>query len=119
MKGKSMNKYIHRFAIVMGLLAMAAAPAFAQTKTINTTLSAAVSTVAAGQSSTISVTSTTGMTASTASVQTFILVDKEVMRVTSLSPFQVTRGEMGSQVSAHVSGAYVFYGTAGNWSNNS
>jgi hypothetical protein len=111
-----MYKFLKSFALVMVLLAVSVIPALAQTQTVRTTLSAAIS---AGQTNTtISVTSTTGMTASTNSAQTFILVDKEIMRVVSLSPFVVSRGEMASTVSAHASGSYVFYGKTGAWSNN-
>lgn len=113
-----MKHFIKSLAFVLVVLAASAIPVLAQTPVTRTTLSSAIGTVASGQSTTINVTSTTGMTASTNSAQTFILVDTEIMRVVSLSPFVVSRGEMGTKVSAHVSGSYVFYGNAGTWSNN-
>ncbi len=86
--------------------------------TTRTTLSAAIGSNASGQSTTISLTATTGMSASTNSAQTFIICEQEVMRIVSLSPFVVSRGEMGTRVSAHPSGAYVWYGLPGSFSNN-
>ena len=86
--------------------------------TVRTTLSAAIGSSASGQSTVISVTATTGMTASTSSQQTYIICEQEVMKVLSLSPFTVSRGEMGSRASAHPNGAYVWYGKTGTFSNS-
>ncbi len=87
--------------------------------TVRTTLAVAIGSSASGQIDTISLTATTGMTASTSSLQTFIIVDSEIMMVRSLSPFTVSRGEMGTRVTPHAAGAYVWYGLTGSFSNNS
>lgn len=113
-----MNRVFSFLLAVVVALALAAAPLSAQTATVRTTLSAAIGTIAAGQSTTISLTSTTGMTASTNSAQTFIIAGKEIMRLVSLSPAVVSRGEMGTPVSSHASGDYVWWGPVGTWSNN-
>lgn len=113
-----MKNIFKSLAFVVAALMLAAIPLHAQANVVRTTISADIGTISSGQTSTISITSTTGMTASTNSLHYFILVDKEIMEVKSLSPFVVTRGEMGTPVSGHASGAYVFWGPVGTWSNN-
>ena len=101
------------------VMALGGVSAFAQTQPTRTTITAAIGTIASGQTTTISVSSTTGMTASTNTAQTFGMIDKEIVRIVSLSPFVIARGQQGTKVSAHVNGSEFIYGTTGAWSNNS
>ncbi len=82
-----------------------------------TTLGAALG--AGTQTTLVTVASTTGITASTASVQTFIMVEQEIMRVRTVNSstvLTVVRAISGDAV-AHVSGRSVTYGPGGGtWS---
>lgn len=106
------NKTISLVLVLAALLI--AVPAFAQTATVNTTTSAAVSGGAAVNQ--IPVTSATGITASTVSAQTFCLVDHEVVQVrvsnTTTNVLTVLRA-VGGLATPHVSGSVVMCGPGG------
>ena len=100
--------------ILAAVMIVAAVPSFAQTLPTSTTLSAAL---ASGTNSTlVTLTSLTGISASTNSVQTFIMVDREIMRVRTLpasgTTITVVRAINGPAV-GHASGARVTYGPGG------
>lgn len=113
-------KLFKSFALgVVAMLALFMASAFGQSAPVRTTLSAAMTTIAAGQTSTISLTSETGMTASTVQAQTFLLIDTELMKINTFpttTTATVSRGFGGTRVSAHLNGAEVIYGLTANFS---
>lgn len=82
----------------------------AQTAVTTTALSAAVSLTA----NTINVVSATGFTASTGSVDYYVYVDREAMRITAVSGtiISVQRGQLRTGNNSHRSGAIAFVGTA-------
>jgi hypothetical protein len=99
--------------ILLLLLLGVASPGQAQTATVRTTLTTA--TTSTSGTETLTVGSTTGMSASTNSAQTYLLVDGELMRVTavpSATTVTVTRA-FGGVVSRHAANAEVRYGPGG------
>lgn len=88
--------------------------AFGQTTTVQTALSAAITT---SNATTLSVVSATGMTASTASAQTFIYIDAELMQLRSISgtTLTVTRGVGGTVATPHQTASLVIWGPPGTW----
>lgn len=88
-------------------LALAILPAAAQSTLTTTTLSAAIASTSINQ---FRVASTTGFTAGSS----YIMVDKELMSVNSVSgtTITVTRGYEGTLASTHASGATVYAGNA-------
>jgi hypothetical protein len=102
-------------------LALVSVPAFAQSQPTVTTLSSAQVAPNAGSGSqqTISVASATGFTASTKSLQSFVLIDQELEEVQAISGTTITvrrnRQGIGTQ---HVSGALVIFGYTGRFDPN-
>lgn len=102
-------------ALACGLaLAFLALPVSAQTSLTSTTLAAAI-TNANDQNMTIA--STTGWTATSASAQTYALIDSEVVGVRSLNTTTkivgITRGLYGTRATGHASGTKVYFIPAG------
>lgn len=105
-----MKRFIFSFLLLIAF----ALPAFSQgAATVRTTLSADLA--GGTDNQTLSVTSTTGMTASGSGAQYFVLIDRELMQVTSLSPFRVLRAQGGSNATPHASGQAVYWGMGGTW----
>jgi hypothetical protein len=97
-------------------IASAFTPAvFGQTTTVQTALSAAITT---SNTNTITVVSATGLVASTASAQTFLYVDAELMQLRTISgtTLTVTRGSAGTVASPHQLGSLVMHGPPGTFS---
>lgn len=108
-----MKNTLKAFIALFVLLAFASV-GFAQTATTRTTLSTAISTVG-GSTETLTVASTTGMSASTNTAQNYLLIDAELMRVTAVpssTTVTVTRAYQGTS-SKHAAGAEVRYGVGG------
>lgn len=111
-------------AFLIGLLLVPAShvPVLAQQSTTQQTLHTTLTTTLSDTIGTrIVVGSTTSMSASTASAQTFILIDHELMRVTSVvssTVLTVVRAAGGTPTS-HTSGAVVLYGPGGGTFNTS
>jgi hypothetical protein len=84
------------------------------TAVTTTTLSTAVTSSNQNQ---ILVASATGISASTNSLQYYIFVDRELMKVNAVSgtTLTVARGQGSTVATKHVSGAAVFFGPIGNW----
>jgi len=101
--------------LTLSLVFALSLPAFAQTATTRTTLSSALGAGAGAQ--TVIVASATGITASTASAQRFILVDRELMKVTAVSSTTLTvaRAQNSTISTPHASGATVIFGQGGVW----
>ncbi len=97
-------------AILSALFVLAA---FGQTTTTQTTLSSAVAGLPTPDQ-VINVASATGITAlgNLGQIATVIVIDREAMTVQSVSSTQITveRGQLGTQVRAHASGAIVYAG---------
>ncbi len=104
-------KIIKTFTLGVVLMLALATGALAQSVPTITVLSSAITTTAQSQ---LVVASTAGMTASTASLQSFILIDSELMKVNSLSPFLVTRGQGGTAQTLHNNGSMVVWGHMAN-----
>ena len=107
--------------ILAFLVALVLAPsALAQTDTVHTTLTTTIATGNPANTETIVVGSTTGMSASTASAQYFVLIEHELMRITAV-PSATTltvRRAQGGVPTPHTSGVVVIYGPGGgNFSN--
>lgn len=94
------------------ILAALAVPLQAQTTTTSTVLGAAITSTTQTQ---VSVASATGITASTASAQRFIYVNRELMQVRSISGTTLTviRGVGGTVATTHFANTVVFYGAPG------
>jgi hypothetical protein len=94
----------------------------AQSQPTITTLSAAQSSPlngGSGSTSTITVASATGITASTKSQQSFVLIDSELEEVTAVSSTTLTVRRARSGIGAgHASGAYVVFGYTGTFNAN-
>lgn len=93
------------------LLLLYLANAFAQTAMTTTTLSSAVGV----NDNVINVASATGFTARGLATTTMAYIDREAMRVTTVNGtvVGVTRGADSTPITAHLSGARVFYGPPG------
>ncbi len=107
-----MKKIINILTLAVVLLA-ASLPAFSQASTqpTFTTLSAAM---ADERTTRMTVTSATGFTASTGSLDYFVFIDREFMKITAVSGTTITvsRGQAQTSATTHKSGAYAFVGTA-------
>ncbi len=101
------------FALVFALAC--AQIAVAQTNVTPTTLTNAID----QRDTTFVVGSTSGMTASTSSTSTYILIDKELMKLTAIpvsGTVTVSRtNQGGSNPVRHSAGVYVVYGKVGTW----
>jgi hypothetical protein len=108
--------------VIVAALFSVATPSFAQSQPTITTLSAAQSSPlngGSGSTSTISVASATGITASTKSQQSFVLIDSELEEVSAVSGTTLTvRRARSGLGAAHVSGAYVVFGYTGTFNPN-
>lgn len=111
-------KNLKVFLIAVLLVLSLSSQSYAQTAVTRTTLSSAVSAGAAVNQ--VIVASATGISASTASTQNYILVDKELMLVAAVSSTTLTvrRAQSGSAAVGHISGAQVVYGPGGGFSPN-
>jgi hypothetical protein len=109
-----MKRFLLSLFVVVGMVL----PAVAQTHPTVTTLSSAVS--GGANNNIVVVASATGISASTASAQNFILVDKELMEVAAVNSTTLTvRRARAGQASGHASGALVIYGSGGSFNANS
>jgi hypothetical protein len=106
-----MKTYTRSFigaALVAALVVLSGGSAFAQTVLASTTLSSAVSDTSGRL---VVVASATGITApASGTTPVLLLVDRELMRVLSLSgtSISVARGQDGTRAATHVSGATVW-----------
>lgn len=94
--------------IGLALIVLGAVPAHAQTVLSSTTLAAAITTTA---QTAISVTSATGMTAAgTGSNLVYLLIDRELMQVRTVSGtgIGVIRGQLSTVATPHISGAIIW-----------
>jgi hypothetical protein len=109
-----MKNTIKTLLVLLAFLAMSTV-AHAQLQPAFTTTSAAVS--AGGTNTIVPITSATGFTASTTSQQNYILVDRELMQVASISGTNLTvrRAQAGTNNVGHKSGARVFFGNVGSF----
>lgn len=91
----------------------------AQTTPTRTTLGAALS--GGNGNNVVTLASNSGIAASTASAQTFIMVDRELMQVRLVSgtTFATVNRAAGQNAVPHASGAPVWYGTGGTFNVNS
>lgn len=107
------NKTFKALLLSVVLVMALAVSSEAQTAVTRTTLSAAVSAGAANNQ--VVVASATGISASTASTQNYILVDRELMLVAAVNSTTLTvrRAQAGTNAAAHKSGNNVFYGQGG------
>ncbi len=103
-------KLMHRLLLALLLVTGLASSAIAQTVLNSTTTSAAITTTGATQ---MSVASATGFTAAgTGSTLTYALIDREIVQVRAVSGtvIQITRGQLSTVATPHVSGAIVWVG---------
>lgn len=113
-----MKRFLTIFAFVVALLVWtdSRGPMIAQQSTTQQTIHSTLTTNLTDTNlRTVVVGSTTGMSASTNSAQTFVLIDHELMRVTavvSTTVLTVVRAA-GGTASPHNSGAVVIYGPGG------
>ena len=95
-------------------LALSAIPGWAQTTTTTTTITEPLTNT---NGTSVVVASATGITASTASAQRFVLVDRELMQVRTVSGTTLTvmRGVGGTAATEHADNANLIFGPAGTW----
>ena len=111
---------IKNFLLTVLVVLLAAPALLAQTATTRTYLTSALTSV--NGTVTFPVGSTTGMTASTSSAQTFLAICDsptvcelmDLKTIVSATSVTVVRGRTGS-ITGHVVNSLVWYGTAGNW----
>lgn len=106
------NKMLNMLLVLTVILALAPS-SFAQTATVQTVLSAAVTSLT---STAFQVVSATGITGPTTAPFGYVFVDNELARVVSVSGTTLTvarTGAMGSHVSTHLTGAPVYWGLDG------
>lgn len=107
------SKTIRVLALVMAMAAMLTAPAFGQTATTQTALSAAISDTT---TTVFSLVSATGFTASSNTQTTFAYLNQELVQIRSVdttnNTITVIRGRQGT-ASRHASGTIVTYGVTG------
>lgn len=108
-------KTLKNFSIVLLILSVLAVPAFAQTQPTKTTLASAMP---AG-SATLVVSSATGFATTVNGVNAYVLVEKDLRRVTGVSGTTITTSLPSGVPVAHPSGATVIFGISGNWNANS
>lgn len=105
-----MTKILSRAVGLLAALLLFAGgpPAFAQTALTSTTIAASITDTS---SKAVSLTSATGISASSASQQYFLLVDRELMQVQALNSTIATviRGVAGTRATAHLSGATAYF----------
>lgn len=104
-------KNLKTLLILALVLSFVAVSAFAQTQPTKTTLASAM---AAG-STTMVVSSATGFTTTTNGVNNYVLIEKDLRRVTGVSGTTITMSLPSGVPVAHVSGATVVFGPTGNW----
>lgn len=110
-------KIMKTLALVVALLLGSVQSGLAQSTITNTTLS---TTITDTSTTRVVVASATGITASTASVQNYILIDHELMKINAISgtTLTVVRGSSGV-ATPHTSGAIVLFGPGGGGFNTS
>lgn len=106
-------KTMKQFLIAVVLALMFVAQASAQTATVRTTLTNAISSTAGAGTINIVVGSTTGMTASTSSAQTFLLIDAELFQVASVVNSTTLTVRRTGTSTPHIAGAEVRWGPGG------
>jgi hypothetical protein len=108
------SKILSKAFLLLMVLAVLASPSFAQTATTSTTLSAAMS--GGANNNRMSLTSTTGVSASTTGAQQFCLIDMEIVQVVTVpssGALTVRRATGGVGATPHNSGANVICGPGG------
>jgi hypothetical protein len=99
--------------MLLSLLAMTVS-ARAQTTLSSTTLAAALGDTS---STNITLTATTGFTATTTAQQTYVLIDREILTLrtvnTTTKVAAVSRGQQASRAASHISGATVWFAPQG------
>ena len=103
-------------AAALTLLGIPEASIAQQTALVRTTLTAALGGTATD--TILVLTSNTGMTATNATSTYFLLIDRELMQLQSVSGSTgatVLRGRGGANITQHVNGAPVYWGQGGQW----